>query len=280
MSADTVTKIGGTIIQHGRLSDRIYVMHLSVDDLPDILDDLDALAGIEGYSKVFGKVPASALSRFLDRGYIIEAHVPRFFRGREDGYFVAKYLDPERQRERGDIVSILAAVREKAGTATSVDLPPGWTYAPASRDDAEDLAALYSTVFSTYPFPINDPDYLLGTMEEGDYRYFIVRAGDGRLAAASSAEIYREVENVEMTDFATHPECRGRNLAGYLLARMEEEMREAGMKMAFTIARGLSYPINATFARAGYAPGGTLTNNTNICGGFESMNVWYKPLDG
>jgi hypothetical protein len=25
------------------------------------------------------------------------------------------------------------------------------------------------------------------------------------------------------------------------------------------------------------APGGTLTNNTNICGCLESMNVWYKP---
>lgn len=52
------------------------------------------------------------------------------------------------------------------------------------------------------------------------------------------------------------------------------------MKTAFTIARALSYPINATFARAGYAWAGTLVNNTNICGGFESMNVWYRALDG
>jgi len=69
-----------------------------------------------------------------------------------------------------------------------------------------------------------------------------------------------------MTDFATHPGCRGRNLPGYLLALMEEVMRAAGMRTAFTIARGLSYPINSTFAR-GYPHGGTLTNNTSICGG-------------
>ncbi|MDK2890986.1 MAG: beta-lysine N6-acetyltransferase [Methanoculleus sp.] len=278
MSPDTVTTIGGTLVQHGRVSDRIYVMHLSPADLPGILDDLDALAEGEGYSKIFAKVPASALSLFIARGYVVEARVPRFFRGREDGYFASKFLDAKRRRESADAPAVLAAVREKAGDACPAALPPGWKYAPAAEDDADDLAALYGEVFATYPFPIADPGYLRETMA-GDYRYFAVRAEDGRIAAASSAEIYREDENVEMTDFATHQAFRGRNLSIYLLSRMEEEMRAAGMKTAFTIARALSYPINATFARAGYAWGGTLVNNTNICGGFESMNVWYRPLE-
>jgi len=52
----------------------------------------------------------------------------------------------------------------------------------------------------------------------GDYRYFIVRTEDGRLAAASSAEIYREDENVEMTDFAVHQAFRGKNLSGLLIS--------------------------------------------------------------
>ncbi len=29
---------------------------------------------------------------------------------------------------------------------------------------------------------------------------------------------------------------------------------------------------------AGYECGGTLTNNTNIAGRLESMNVWYKGI--
>ncbi len=277
MSPDTVTTIGGTLVQHGRLSDRIYVMHLSPADLPGILDDLDALAQRERYTKIFVKVPASALPLFIARGYIVEARVPRFFRGREDGYFAAKFFDADRRQESADVAAVIAAVREKAGDARPAGLPPGWKYAPGSEDDADDLAALYGEVFATYPFPIADPGYLRETMA-GDYRYFTVRTADGRLAAASSAEIYREDENVEMTDFAVHPDFRGRNLSGFLLLRMEGEMRAAGMKIAFTIARALSYPINATFARAGYAWGGTLVNNTNICGGFESMNVWYRPL--
>jgi len=279
MRADTVTAVGGTLVQHGQLSDRIYVMHLSPADLPGILDDLDGLAQHEGYTKIFAKVPASALSLFIARGYIVEARVPRFFRGREDGYFAAKFFDAERQRESADTAAVLATVRAKGGERRPAALPSGYTCALATEDDADDLAALYGEVFATYPFPIADAGYLRETMA-GDYRYFIVRAVDGRLAAASSAEIYRQDENVEMTDFAVHPDFRGRSLSGFLLSRMEEAMRAAGMKTAFTIARALSYPINATFARAGYAWAGTLVNNTNICGGFESMNVWYRALDG
>ncbi|MDN7013242.1 putative beta-lysine N-acetyltransferase [Methanoculleus sp. FWC-SCC3] len=278
MTADTVTTIGNTLVQHGRLSDRIYVMHLSPADLPEVLDDLDALAQRERYTKIFAKVPASALSSFIARSYVVEARVPGFFRGREDGYFVAQFLDVGRRRASGDLAAVLAAVREKAGDARPAALPSGWTCAPAAEDDADDLAALYGEVFATYPFPIAVPGYLRETMA-GDYRYFVVRTEDGRLAAASSAEIYPDDENVEMTDFAVHPDFRGQNLSSLLLLRMEEEMRAAGLKTAFTIARALSYPINATFARAGYAWGGTLTNNTNICGGFESMNVWYRSLE-
>ena len=276
MTTDTVTTIGRTRVQHGKVSDRVYVMHLAPADLPGILDGLDALAEAEGYSKIFAKVPASALSLFLARGYAVEARVPGFFRGREDGCFVAKFLDPERRRERGDPDAVLATTRNTGRRPPSA-LQPGWTCTLAAEDDAAELAALYGGVFATYPFPIDDPGYLRETMA-GDYRYFVVRTDDGTIAAASSAEVYPEDGNVEMTDFAVHPDFRGRNLSLLLLARMEEEMRAAGLKTAFTIARALSYPINATFARAGYAWAGTLVNNTNICGGFESMNVWYHSL--
>jgi GNAT superfamily N-acetyltransferase len=81
-----------------------------------------------------------------------------------------------------------------------------------------------------------------------------------------------------MTDFATDPEHRRASLAAHLLAAMEADARQDGVKTAFTIARAVSYGINIMFARAGYAFGGTLVNNTNISGRVQSMNIWYKPL--
>jgi N-acetylglutamate synthase-like GNAT family acetyltransferase len=98
--------------------------------------------------------------------------------------------------------------------------------------------------------------------------------------ASAMAEVYRDLagQNAEMTDFATLPDYRGQGLATFLLAEMEADMNTRGIRTAYTIARAYSYGMNITFARNGYTFSGTLTNNTNIFGGLESMNVWYKPL--
>jgi len=96
--------------------------------------------------------------------------------------------------------------------------------------------------------------------------------------AMEMSEMDRENRNVEMTDFATLPEQRGRSLSFVLLMTMEREMRQKGFRTAYTIARALSPGMNLTFGRAGYAFGGTLINNTGISGSIESMNVWHKPL--
>jgi putative beta-lysine N-acetyltransferase len=105
--------------------------------------------------------------------------------------------------------------------------------------------------------------------------YYCIRQ-EKRLAAIASCDIDTGVQNVEMTDFATDPRFQGKGLAGCLLHAMETEMAEEGVRLAYTIARAGSYPINAIFARAGFRFGGTLPNNTNISGTIESMNVWYK----
>jgi len=87
-------------------------------------------------------------------------------------------------------------------------------------------------------------------------------------------------ENVEMTDLAVRPEFRGRGLSAALLLAMEETMAEQGMQTAYTICRAGWYPVNRLFAGAGYRYGGTLINNTQICGGCESMHVWHRSLRG
>ncbi|PKL57779.1 MAG: putative beta-lysine N-acetyltransferase, partial [Methanomicrobiales archaeon HGW-Methanomicrobiales-5] len=142
--------------------------------------------------------------------------------------------------------------------------------------DAEDIAALYRSVFETYPFPINNPAYIKKAME-GSVRYFVIKKSHV-LAAVASCEIDSENLNVEVTDFATNPLFRGRGFASMLLHAMEAEMKNDGILLAYTIARAISRPINATFAGAGYQFAGMLPNNTNICGSLENMNVWYRRL--
>ncbi|HEY3272500.1 MAG TPA: putative beta-lysine N-acetyltransferase [Methanocella sp.] len=276
--SDTIEKIGHTVVQKGPHNDRIYVMKLGAHDVPWIIDYLKDIALENGYSKIFIKVPASALGKFLRKGYIMEAHVPRLFNGTEDGFFMARYLKEVRSHEpKGEhIREVLSKALALAGRRKPVSLAPGYSYYIARPDDAGELAQLYRKVFATYPFPIFDEGYLKKTMKE-NIRYFAIRKDD-KIIAASSAETDCGLKNVEMTDFATHPDHRGKHLSTYLLMKMEEEMLEDSMKVAYTIARSLSYPVNSLFSKAGYAFGGTLVKNTNICGSFESMNVWYKTL--
>jgi putative beta-lysine N-acetyltransferase len=85
-------------------------------------------------------------------------------------------------------------------------------------------------------------------------------------------------KNDEMSDFATHPVERGKGFAAFLLRKMENIVREMGIITSYTIARTSSPGINAAFAKMEYRHGGVLVHNTNIAGGIEDMNVWYKKL--
>ena len=278
MVFDTIQTIGNSVVQHGHFNKRIYVIRLSREDIPDIIRPLDDLARKEGYSKIFVKVPESSAAVFADAGYVAEATVPFFYHGTDTAVFMAKYSDPERKQVADSqvIADVLSEAFGYAQKGYNPQLPAGFSLVHAHPGDAKEIAALFRSVFETYPFPIFDPDFITGSMKDG-VRYFCIHQSK-RIAAVASCEINADARNAEMTDFATDPRFQGKGLAGNLLHAMEAEMKKEEIRLAYTIARAKSYPINMTFARAGFQYGGMLPNNTNICGSLESMNVWYKKL--
>jgi putative beta-lysine N-acetyltransferase len=273
---DKIEKLRGSVIQHGNSSRRIYLMSLDTDGLPCLIDDLEALAERNGYTKIFAKVPAAEAKLFLNRGYDEEARIKGLFKGVEDGLFLGRFLSEERKKEEDkDLLDriIREALSRKGDPVKGEDLP---CPVRAGLADLEDLSELYSRVFDSYPFPIFEKEYLRKTMES-HIDYYIIR-DKGDIIGASSAEKDPEKLSAEMTDFATLPACRGRGIAGTLLSEMEKDIREKGYRTAYTIARACSWGMNITFGRRGYHYGGTLIKNTNIAGSIESMNVWYRTL--
>jgi putative beta-lysine N-acetyltransferase len=275
---DVIIHRGNSLIQHGHFNNRVYVMKLAPADIPDIIRYADDLAHKEGYTKIFVKVPESSVEVFANDGYITEATVPFFFHGKEPAVFMAKYLDPKRKEVRDATISanILSEAFCHAGERASYGIMDGFSLMHAHAGDVKDIAALYSTVFKTYPFPIADPDYVRETMQ-GSIRYYVIKKSH-LLAAVASCDIDAENRNAEVTDFATGTLFRGRGFASLLLHTMEADMKKEGIPLAYTICRAVFGPINTVFAGAGYQFGGVLPNNTNICGSMESMNVWYKKL--
>ena len=263
------------MIQHGEYNNRIYLMELRDGDPVSLPDRLETFAVERGYGKIFVKLPETAHSPFLQSGFVREAAVPGMFCGETAGVFLGKFLKASRREEAADCLEQRKRVLA-ASLNYSPSVIPDCTVEKAAADDLEELAALYAEIFPTYPFPIQDQDFLKSEMESSTV-YFIIRSG-GKLMAASSYEFNSEYRYAEMTDFATRSAARGRGFASRLLVSMEADAAASGIRTAFTIARACSFGMNLVFSRAGYGFGGALVNNTMIGDSIETMHVWHKKL--
>ncbi|MCK4917630.1 MAG: putative beta-lysine N-acetyltransferase [Candidatus Omnitrophica bacterium] len=268
----------GSLIQHGPYNDRIYLIKLGNNFSEESLQRLISLAKTNKYSKIFAKIPTSAANFFFNSGFLKEAEIPYFFSGKQSALFMGLYLTSDRMKETTiDLIKKnLKIALEKTNTRKALPLNNKFFLRKCYKSDVFAMAKIYNEVFPSYPFPINDPTYLLKTMQT-HIDYFGIET-NGSLIAISSAEVDRKAANAEMTDFATLQKWRGNSFGQYLLAQMETKMKKKDIKTSYTIARAMSAGINITFSKAGYKYCGKLKNNTNISGKIESMNVWYKSL--
>jgi putative beta-lysine N-acetyltransferase len=272
---DKIENLGQSRISHGSESSRVYLMDLHPADFPAIIEKLDKIAADGLYTKLFAKVAAKYGPGFLNAGYVIEAMVPDFYGGKEDALFLMKYTDVERQKPEVNELEAFQKLLLKPVDFKPTPIDTVYTLRPLTESDAESMVPVFKQVFSTYPFPIYDPAFLIHSMREDGTRYFGAFY-EGELIAISSAECNDVKKNAEMTDFAVLPTHRGKRLAVHLLNFMEEELTKDGFKTFYTIARLHSLPMNKTFYNLGYKYAGTLTRNTQIAGKIESMNVWWK----
>ncbi len=274
---DYIEIIGHSIIQHGKFSNRIYLMKLDKRDYPDLLPKLDNLAIKCDYGKIIAKIPATAQPVSLREGYIQEAYIPKYHQEHEGVFFMSKYLDPRRSQIASAELSKLASLLLEPDLNNENKLPENFEIKITENQHTQLMATIYQQVFKTYPFPITDASYLQKTMQEGLVIYFGIW-DKGTLVGLSSAELDVSNRNAEMTDFAILPAYRGQKLASLLLKRMAGEMRIRNTNTLYTIARLNSPGMIKAFVDNGYHYSGLLKNNTNISGQIESMCVFYKNI--
>jgi putative beta-lysine N-acetyltransferase len=270
---DRIETIEGSRIQHGHHNGRIYIMHLKPERSGKLIARLNQMAFEKGYGKIFAKIPAPVWKNFQSAGYIQEAFVPGFFKGKIAGLFVAKFFSPGRQKiEHPQNHRHIKKISQDVPGVDETALP----IIACTPSDAEALGSLYGSVFESYPFPIHQPAYLKEVMKAEAY-YFGINI-ENRIAAAAAVEIDTAAKVCEMTDFATLPEHRRKGLAGKLLEQLEKKALKHQVMTAFTIARADSPGMNRVFEQAGYQYAGRLNKNSQIGGRIRSMFVWYKRL--
>lgn len=214
---------------------------------------------------------------FFEFGLQPEAVVDRYFHG-SDAYFYAKFYTQERKvndhwiTEDGMIHSIY-----ELGSSTKKAFPPKeYELKKVDESGAEELSALYRQVFQIYPTPLFEPEYVKKTMSAGTIYYAFFY--HGKIVSAASAEINTFYKNAELTDCATLTEHRKYGLMKFILQELEADLKRDGIFCAYSIARSLSFGMNAVLYQLGYSYRGRFMNNCYIYDKLENMNMWVKNL--
>src|SRR5690554_1294676 len=248
---DKLETIGQSVVQHGKYNDRIYLLDLNPKDIPKIFGTFNSLLKENKYAKIIAKVPEKYKHVFYEKGFFEEANVPNFYNGNEKMLFLAKYHKHERKidKEKHKAEKVLKAANKKQ-VVKYIKFDNNFSYKVLDESYTEQMIKIYKKVFTTYPFPIFNGDYILETMNDNIIYFGVFKKNE--LIAISSCEINYQKSYVEMTDFAVLEKYRGRKIPLYLLKQMEDYMKKKGIKKAYTMARALSYGMNIAFKKMGY----------------------------
>lgn len=227
--------------------------------------------------KLIFKARQENVLTLIEAGFVCEAKIDRYYLG-NDCFFLVKYFTNERRNSQHWVKEdqIIKGIFALENELRLQQLPIGYQLRKANESDAIRLADLYRTVFKIYPTPMNDPAYIKKCMN--NETIFYICTVEEKIVSAASAEIDAFYHNAEMTDCATLPEYRQFGLMKHILVKLEEELVANKIYCAYSIARALSFGMNAALHQLKYQYRGRLANNCYIFNQIEDMNMWVKHL--
>lgn len=258
----------------------VFNKRLRVDDIRgnmvEAIEKAEELVQVFQAEKLIIKGRQEQYVMLVEYGFKCEAVIEGYFLG-SNLFFFCKYYTNERRTnhqwlQEDQIVKQVLALEGQKQTMPPAD----YQMKKCSYEDVDALASLYGKVFQIYPTPLNDPQYIRRTLDEGTIYYGFQT--NGVIVSAASAEVNSFYKNAELTDCATLPEHRKHGLMKILLEKLEEELKLADIYCAYSIARSLSFGMNAALHQLSYSYRGRLMNNCYIFDKLEDMNVWVKNL--
>ena len=256
---------------------RLKVVDYRVQDWKKVISYIEEAVTKNHTGKILFYIRRSDDHSLEHYGYVREGVIPYFFRG-DDALCYSFFTDFERlqssyyEQEEALLKSI---IKEKNREETK-KLPAGVMVRKIDQEQIQDLVVLYRKIFSSYPSPLLNPEYVYKVMQS-HVSFYGVFAG-GTLVSAASAEMDLLNLNAEITDCATLPEYRGKGFLRSLIKMLEKEMTAKKIGVLYSLARAGSYGMNAALYWLGYEYTGRFINNCHINGRFEDMNLWVKKV--
>ena len=123
--------IQGAHVLHSPQDRLLSIIALKNTVVENLLKEVEIIAGDKNYSKISAVIPRWCVSKFTRRGYSTEAVIPKFYKGKVDGYFLGKFIDPAHSVKVG---------KSKPADIHSLELTP------ENTDDSDNI-----TINSTSP---------------------------------------------------------------------------------------------------------------------------------
>lgn len=227
-------------------------------------------------SKVICNCDISSFQNFCNAGFILEGKIDSYFKG-EDALRMSYFIIGNRKICKNDNMENLFLIKS-LNVKNSFEFNNNFKYQirDARESDIDELIDLFSNAFFAYPASIYDRDYLIQNMNKKVLCK--VATFNGKIISAASAYLDYENLNAEIADCATYPHYRDKGILSNIVYFLESDIKKKGFISLYSLSRSINPGMNIVLSKHGYNFRGKLVNDCNICGDFESMNIWAKDI--
>lgn len=272
------TVIDNTKICVDNVSERVKIFNsgdISIESLKKII----YFASSQQMGKIICNSDIANSELLIEAGFCVEGKIDGFFKGK-DALCMSYFIDSKRKvsidSAKKDILIDQSLNIHNTYTKNSNNIP-AYSIRTATPKDIDQIIELFSTVFSTYPSPVYEEDFLKETMN-GKVLYKVAVL-EGKIIGIASADMDTDNLNAEITDCATYPEHRGEGILSNIIYQLEEDLKKMNFITLYSLSRSINPGINMVLSKHNYKYTGRLINNCNICGAFEDMNIWTKNIN-
>lgn len=247
-----------------------------VGNFDNVLKEMKKICKDQGLGKIiyFGREKDKDI--VLDKGFVLEGVIQGYFCG-ETAYCCSYYYEPGRAdsgREEQEDEIIRKALASQGNYQPREQ--NSFIIREVTEEDAEVISFLFQSVFTSYPTPMDDVQYVSDVMN--NKVFFKAAQADDKIVSIASADLNKKFLNAEITDCVTLQEYRGKGMLTALISSLEQDLKSLGYRTLFSLSRADTPGINIALSKLGYNYEGRMKNNCFIMGKLEDMNIWVKQL--
>lgn len=276
LSDNYYTKIDSTKIYIDYPNRRVKI--IDVDSISsETLNKIISLSVDENLDKVICNCDVKSIEVLEEAGFKMEGKIDGYFKGK-DAFCMSYFLSKKRKISRNLYIKnlLIKQCLELKDTFVYDSNKYEYYIRDAEEKDINEMVKLFSAVFSSYPSPIYNEEYLRQTMHENVL--YKVADYNGKIVGIASADMDRDNLNAEITDCATYLNYRGKGILSNIIHSLEKDLKKKGFITLYSLCRAINPGINIVLSKHNYKFTGRLINNCNICGAFEDMNIWIKNI--